>query len=228
MPEGGFLINKIIATMKDRSPNLTILIILSTLLLLASTPESYRFRTESVDTYSYTIEPESTITLDGTSNVVDFTCECTSSLGSGQFSMLPQGTGFSFTNSAMEVPVKALDCGNRTMNRDMYEALKSDQYPILTVRLLNVKSVADEAFAQCDEWEHFQVTMRLTIAGVSRNVQMQIKGAHLGYNLYRFTGSQPIYMTDYCIDPPRALLGTIRVDNCITIKMDLQLRLSPA
>ena len=176
--------------------------------------------------YSYVIEPESKLFLEGTSNVVDFTCECTNPSGSGHLSIQMAAPAYRFQNGSLQLPVKELDCGNRPMNKDMYEALKAEQYPHISIQPLSVRAIDQAAFSNCDEWANISVELQLTIAGVSRKVPMEVRGAHLGYELYRFKGSQAIYLTDYGIDPPRALLGAIRVDNCVTINVDLFLRLT--
>ena len=176
--------------------------------------------------YVYEIEPESRLFLEGSSNVVDFTCDCTSRLGSGQFSIQAQQGTYRFSNGELRLPVAVLDCGNRAMNRDMYEALKADQHPTISVKLVQVDAPSPNTLTQCNEWKTFHADLLLTIAGIARTVKMEVHGAHLGYQLYHFRAKQAIYLTDYGIDPPRALLGTVRVDNCITINMDLQVRVT--
>lgn len=177
--------------------------------------------------FYYTIDSDSKLYLEGSSNVVDFTCRCTSSLQGGRFTMATeQGNGFSFVNSLLKLPVQALDCGNRVMNKDMYEALAADEHPFVSIQLLSVKAHDHKLFGECHEWEDLQARLRLTIAGEAREVIMHIRGTHLGYQRYRFVGAKPIYLTDFNIEPPRAMMGAIRVDNSITINMDLVLVLS--
>ncbi|WP_367391245.1 YceI family protein [Lewinella sp. LCG006] len=177
--------------------------------------------------FSYTIDPESKLFLEGSSNVVDFTCHCTSSLQGGRGSMVEeQGNGFSFVNSILQLPVQALDCGNRTMNKDMYEALAADKHPFVEIQLLSVKAHDHQLFGECHEWEDLQARLRLKIAGETREMVMHVRGTHLGYQRYRFVGAKPIYLTHFNIEPPRAMLGAIRVDDCIKINMDLVLVLS--
>lgn len=185
-------------------------------------------RTSSLNAYHYQIEPASKLFLEGSSNVVDFTCDCTTELQGGQLEISEANQKYTFQNSILQLPVKSLDCGNRVMNRDMYDALDAEQYSSITVRLLSVHDLAPNAFTVCDEWYELTAKIELTIAGECRSVLMDIQAANLGYQLYHFRGRKAIYLTDFNIDPPRALLGTIRVDNCITINMDLQIRLSGA
>lgn len=191
---------------------------------LPVTPDSFPLDRTS---FSYTIDPESKLFLEGSSNVIDFACHCTSSLQGGRGSMAEEeGNGFSFANSVLQLPVQALDCGNRTMNKDMYEALAADKHPFVEIQLLSVKAHDHKLFGECHEWENLQARLRLKIAGEAREVVMHVRGTHLGYQRYRFVGAKPIYLTNFNIEPPRAMLGAIRVDDCIKINIDLVLVLS--
>lgn len=209
------------------SSKISILTLLAFFLLCSAPSTTEPITQQWINSYNYSIEPDSKLYLEGSSNVVDFTCDCTNPSGNGQFSFRLRPEGYLFENSVLDIPVKELDCGNRPMNRDMYDALKADQHPSITIQPLRVKSLTKNALSECEEWSNLSVDLQLDIAGVSRTISMEIRGAHLGYQLYRFIGSQAIYLTDFDIDPPKALLGAIKVDNCITINMDLLVRLNP-
>jgi len=176
--------------------------------------------------FSYVIDPESKLFLEGSSNVVDFACHCTSSLQGGRGMITEQDNGFTFLNSVLKLPVQALDCGNRVMNKDMYEALAAEEHPFVEIQLLSVRAHDHQLFGECHEWENLQARLMLKIAGEAREVIMHVRGTHLGYQRYRFVGAKPIYLTNFNIEPPRAMLGAIRVDDCIRINMDLVLVLS--
>jgi hypothetical protein len=176
--------------------------------------------------FSYVIDPESKLFLEGSSNVVDFACHCTSSLQGGRGMITEQDNGFTFLNSVLKLPVQALDCGNRVMNKDMYVALAAEEHPFVEIQLLSVRAHDHQLFGECHEWENLQARLMLKIAGEAREVIMHVRGTHLGYQRYRFVGAKPIYLTNFNIEPPRAMLGAIRVDDCIRINMDLVLVLS--
>lgn len=202
--------------------------LLALLLLCAAPQKLQQVRQQFTNSFSYSIEADSKLYLEGSSNVMDFTCDCTKPTGNGRFSIQLSPDGYVFENSPLQIPVRELDCGNRGMNRDMYDALKAEHHPTISIKPVAVKTTNKNVLSKCDEWSDMSVDLQLNIAGVTQTVSMQVKGAHLGYQLYRFVGHKAIYLTDFGIEPPRALLGAIRVDNCVTINMDLLLRLSPA
>ncbi|MBT8324059.1 MAG: YceI family protein, partial [Winogradskyella sp.] len=56
----------------------------------------------------------------------------------------------------------------------------------------------------------------LTVTGVSKNVDLNLEVIIEG-DLIKINGKKDILMTDFEIDPPKALLGTIKTGNEITI-----------
>jgi len=99
------------------------------------------------------------------------------------------------------------------MNNNTYKALKADANPEITFTLTDpVKSI------QCKPNEKtISAKGNLTIAGVTKPVDMQIKASMQEQSKLAFEGSLAIQMTDYGIKPPVALFGTLKTGNEITI-----------
>ena len=61
----------------------------------------------------------------------------------------------------------------------------------------------------------------LTVAGVTRRVEVSLEGVRLDHRLVHAQGKTELVMSDYEIDPPRALLGLIEVRDQLTVHFDL-------
>lgn len=55
---------------------------------------------------------------------------------------------------------------------------------------------------------------------------MNVKGKRLNDDSWQFEGTQKLLMTDYGIDPPTALMGTMRTGNEITVAFTVKMMLS--
>ena len=171
--------------------------------------------------------PSSRIWLEGSSSVNEFTCTLTnakeidldilditdSSLGEHPFSVT---VGF---------PVKLLDCGQKAMNQDMFDALKSDSFPSINFKLTSVNQIpATET--NNGSFTLYKVNGILTVAGVSREVEMTTKAHKPETNTpHKIIGSYQIDMLDYNVEPPTALWGLIKANKNIVIHFDAEIKI---
>ena len=125
----------------------------------------------------------------------------------------------------LKIPVKSFDCRHSRMNRDMYEALKSDKYDYITFefedarRLENDGTVPGSLFEE--GYQPFRINGVLNVAGVDRNVSLLVQGRAEGDTRYHIKGQKEISMKDFEIDPPTALRGLIRAHDDLTVFFDL-------
>jgi polyisoprenoid-binding protein YceI len=64
----------------------------------------------------------------------------------------------------------------------------------------------------------------LRINGVQRRVKLHVKGRRLSDDGFQFISDTRIRMTDYGVEPPTALFGLIKVDDEVTIHLDIVTR----
>lgn len=143
----------------------------------------------------------------------------------------------------------SFDCGKRRMNHDLREALKADEHEVIGFEyrrmvafewvegagargagveangknvagaVANGQSIAPEA----SQKRSFVMRVEgdLTVAGVTRRVEVSLEGMRLDHRLVHAQGKTELVMSDYEIDPPRALLGLIEVRDQLTVHFDL-------
>jgi polyisoprenoid-binding protein YceI len=159
----------------------------------------------------------SKVWVEGTSTVRGFRCESTQVTGTADAA----GTELSQVGQArgeITIPVQTLDCGNRTMDGHMRNALKAAQNPSIRFRATSVR-VTPTSPAQGT----VAMTGPLTIAGQTREVSINGTATREGSAL-RVRGSERITMTDFGVQPPRLMAGTMRVHAPVTVGFDVVLR----
>ncbi|HEY0016175.1 MAG TPA: YceI family protein [Longimicrobium sp.] len=154
----------------------------------------------------------SRVWVSGTSTVRGYRCESTQVTGTAQ------GEGTELTQVAqsrgeISIPVASLDCRNGTMNGHMRNALKATENPTIRFRATSVAVTPEGAV---------RMTGPLTIAGQSREVTINGTAARQNGRL-RVTGSKQLTMTDFGVQPPRLMAGTMRVHAPVTIGFDVVL-----
>jgi polyisoprenoid-binding protein YceI len=122
------------------------------------------------------------------------------------------------TSASIAVPATQLDCGNGTMNEHMRKALKVKEHPTIEFRIASytLTKVADGMQAV--------LTGTLTLGGVARPVTIQALGKDEGDGTLRVTGTHEIRMTEYGLKPPTLMLGTLKVNERVTVGFDLLLK----
>ena len=162
---------------------------------------------------SYTLSKEYTVTIHGTSNLHSWDEKVGTVTGEGTVN--PNSDG-SYDLEAMDIKMEVhsikSDMGS-IMNNNTYKALKADEHPQIIFALSTpVKSIQINTVEKT-----VAIKGNLTIAGVTKPVNMQVKIVMQAKGKLLFEGSQTILMTDYGVKPPRALLGTLKTGDEITI-----------
>lgn len=159
---------------------------------------------------TYTIAKSSTMTVFGTSNIHDWECDVEQIDGTIQ---VEEGT---IQNVKVTIPVKSMDSGKGGMNSNMYKALKADDHENIMFELESTEIVSGDAASQMV----LSASGQLTIAGETNTITMEVNGEKTD-NGYTFSGKQIINMTDYDVDPPTAMFGTISTGEEVTIEFTI-------
>ncbi|ELR72488.1 hypothetical protein C900_01483 [Fulvivirga imtechensis AK7] len=163
---------------------------------------------------NHTLSPGAEFSVSGTSSLHDWTM--TSSEGKGEAVITAEAKALqSIEQLSVTMKAESLKSGKSGMDGNAYKALKTGKNPDIKFNLKNVKSIEKKG-------DYYQVMAEgtLTIAGESRTVDVVTK-AYPNGNTIRFTGSKTFNMTDFKVDPPTALLGTIKTGDEITINFSL-------
>ena len=108
---------------------------------------------------------------------------------------------------------------NSIMDNKAHKALKTDKYPLIKFNLISVHKVPviDGIFRGIASGE-------ITLAGISKKIAIPYTGIITGKDKITITGSKKIDMTEYGIQPPTAMLGTLKTGNEVTVTFSLNIK----
>ena len=158
------------------------------------------------------------ITITGTSNIHDYTASTSTvrltavKLGAGAEhswdTVLTPGVVEQFE---IAIAAASLTSPKEGLDKNMHKALKVQEHPDITFRLLRLEPAAAAGAVKA--------TGMLRIAGVEREIAIDLQTTRHDSTL-TVTGEVPLLMTDYGIKAPTAMLGMLKTDPKITITFD--------
>lgn len=154
------------------------------------------------------------ITIKGTSSLHDWHIDVKTLQVDGL--VVKGGSEIQIAGGRVIIPVKSLESGNGIMNSKTYNALRADKFPNIEFALRQV------SFSQGNhnngEFQGF-----LTIGGIKREVKIQAN-CSVQSNVITISGNYLLNMRDYQIEPPTAMLGTLKTGELVTIEFFIQLK----
>jgi polyisoprenoid-binding protein YceI len=158
------------------------------------------------------------IVVSGTSNLHDWTANAEKV--NGNFKVKVDNGKIAAVNAVdVKVDTKSLKSSKGgIMDSKIQDALDAKKNPTISFKstggTVNEKSGAYKISA----------SGVLTIAGVSQNIIVDALGKVLPNGDIEFTGTKKIKMTDYKVDPPTAMLGTLTTGDEVTLTFKIVLK----
>ena len=110
------------------------------------------------------------------------------------------------------IPAASLKSEKDGLDKNMYKALKTDKFADITFRTKSIEKTASGVRA----------AGTLTIAGVAKDVTIDFTARRAGSSV-ALAGELPLLMTDYGVVPPKAMMGMMRTDPKVVIRLELTL-----
>jgi len=153
----------------------------------------------------------STMQILGTSNLHDWGTEVTEINGTAQFETQDDGT-LEINSAQLTIPVLSIksDKGKK-MDKLTYEALETEKFETISFELTSADVATKDGATVAT------VSGNLTVHGVLQSITFD---AVAGEN-NTWSGSVPLKMTDFGMDPPKALLGALKTGDDIQIEFNL-------
>ncbi len=156
---------------------------------------------------------KSTLQVEGTSTLHDWSLDASELTGNAAVTVADNKVS-AIDKLNFTVKVEGLKSHKSGMDKNTYKALKSDQHPTIMYEFSRVISIADVAGGQL-----IKTGGKLTIAGVTKSIYLDVTAKTTGG--ISFNGSTTFKMSDYGVEPPVALMGTVKTGDEITIKFNV-------
>lgn len=157
----------------------------------------------------------SSLKVEGTSNVHDWEITAKDLQGSMKVQM-EEGQLVQIDDIKFTVVAESLKSGKGGMDKNTYKALNTDKHKTITYQLQKVNNLDCTSKSSCK----VTTTGALTIAGTKKNVEI-VFDAKVSGDKVVLSGNKKIKMTEFKVDPPTAMFGTITTGDDLDIKFQV-------
>jgi len=154
----------------------------------------------------------STVMIAGTSTMHDWTMTSTGADYNATFEFNADGTPAKLNMVTFTIPSESLKSKEKAMDKNAYKSLNTDKYKDITFKLTSSKITG----------KTISCNGNLTISGTTRPVDVDVTWEMKNGNLV-CKGAKKIKMTDFKVEPPSFMFGTIKTGDEITVSFDVTL-----
>lgn len=154
----------------------------------------------------------SNVTIAGTSTMHDWTMTSTGANYNATFEVNADGTPSKLSMVTFTLPAESLKSHEKAMDKNAYKSLNTDKYKDISFQLTAAK-ITGKTIA---------CTGNLTISGTTKPVEVDVTYEAKNGTLV-CKGSKKIKMTDFKVEPPSFMFGTIKTGDEITVSFDVTL-----
>lgn len=150
----------------------------------------------------------SKLLIAGTSTIHDWEMEAREPKGGATIEL--NGTAVkSIVNADFKCPVAGLTSENSIMDKKTHKALNKSDFPEITFTLKEFDAASNRA------------TGDLSIAGTTKTVSLNVDLEIVSDSQILVKGEAPVKMSDFGIDPPTAMMGTLKTGDLVNVKYNL-------
>lgn len=154
--------------------------------------------------------------IQGEANIKKFSCVFNPHYFDGQKEVMyvKEKNTIRFKNAILNLRNEGFNCGNKAIDKDFHELLKTEESPKITLELTQITLLDDNKG---------EVQAFITIAGHTKEYTfpVDIRSSPID----RFVGRLKLNIRDFNLEPPKKMMGLIVIKEEIEINFDLLARI---
>ncbi len=167
----------------------------------------------------WVVEQNSTLSVEGSSNVNRFTCNISVNAEKDTIVFVNDTLKAVSLKGNIQMDVTGFNCHTKLITRDLRKTLKSEEYPLMFIRFISLRTMPQ---LQGDR-EMIQGLVEVTLAGVSKRFELNYSFSRSVSGMV-LNGGRSFRFSDFKLSPPRKLAGLIRIRDEFAVNFQLVLR----
>jgi hypothetical protein len=167
----------------------------------------------------WAVEQNSSLRIEGKSNVNSFTCNVKAYSLSDTISCIAGPAAAISLNGHIKMDVTDFKCSNKGITKDLRKTLKSDKYPQITIRFISLESMPS-----LNKKEIIKGCVEVELAGVVKRFELNYVFINNSPGYTQLSSGHNFQFSDFNLSPPHKLLGLIKVKDAFGVSFELVLR----
>lgn len=194
------------------------LLVLLVVMILGSS-----FATSPVLLHRFIVQPESTLTVAGKTNVNSFQC---TTLYCGRDTLVLRESADTrpvFLKGNVQLDASAFSCGLQLMTNDFNKTIKAKEYPAIEIEFISFEKTPVFGCAE----ERFKGNMKIALAGVRKAFDVNCVIEAKSNGIIYLRGNHTFTFADFNLSAPSRMMGMVKVDENLEVKFNLALKVDP-
>ena len=166
--------------------------------------------------------PDSQLTIDGKTNVNNFTCAISHYKGRDTLVLHEGGANVRpvFVKGSVMLDASSFDCGMALMTSDFRKTIESKTYPFIEIDFISF-----EHTPRYSGDERFKGIVKISLSGVTRLFEMDCEIEAKSSGLIHLRGDKNFTFSDFNLVPPKRMMGMVKVEQSLNVAFHLVLKL---
>jgi hypothetical protein len=172
--------------------------------------------------HRFVVLPQSTLTIEGKTNVSSFQCLVTHYTGTDTL-VLQEGGRLQkpvFTKGTVSISTALFDCGLQMITNDFRQTILYPQHPALQIEFRTFEKVPGQQAKD----RKYKGTMAISLAGVSKEFSLACTIQPRSPGVIHVSGSRKFSFSDFNLVPPKKMMGMIKIEDEISVRFNLVLQ----
>lgn len=164
----------------------------------------------------WVIQKNSSLSIEGRSNVNSFRCDITEYLQPDTIYMFKEDQPLKpfAIKGGLSIDIKRFDCHHKYITNDLRKTLKADEQPVLRIKLLNIGYYNGNA-------ENIKGWVCIELAGVAKRAEIDYQVQSPNAGVLQLNGSRKLKFSDFGLKPRQKMAGLIKVEEELTVRFQL-------
>lgn len=180
-----------------------------------------KYLQETAETKKWLIEENSSLCVNGSTNVNKFSCEIPAYDQTDTLFLSKGESDKEITLSgSIKLKVKVFDCHNPMMTRDLQKILKEKQFPVLHIGFLSLSKLPYLHLKP----ELITGMVNIEIAGTQKSFRVNYQISQDDQKVIHLLGSRAINFSDFNLIPPKKFGGLVKTKDKLSVDFNLNIK----